>query len=154
MGGIADEVLRGLRRIVSREPAASPFVEFLRYGAASAIALFVDFAALVLLTEFAGIHYLASAAVGFSLGIVVAYVLSVRWVFTSRRLASVPAESAIFLVIGIAGVAINHVAMFGLTESAHLPYTVSKVGSAVLVFTFNFIARKTVLFRVSAAPRG
>ncbi len=154
MGGIADEVLHGLRRIVSREPAASPFVEFLRYGAASAIALFVDFATLVLLTEFAGIHYLASAAVGFSLGILVTYFLSVRWVFASRRLASVPAESAVFLLIGIAGLAINHVAMFGLTEAAHLPYAVSKVGSAGLVFTFNFIARKTVLFRVSAAPRG
>ncbi len=154
MGGIADDVLHGLRRIASREPAASPVAELLRYGAASAAALFVDFATLVLLTEFAGIHYLASAAVGFSLGILVTYFLSVRWVFASRRLASVPVESAVFLLIGIAGLAINHIVMFGLTEAAHLPYAVSKVGSAGLVFTFNFIARKTVLFRVSAAPRG
>jgi putative flippase GtrA len=154
MGGITDEVLHGLRRIASREPAASPMAEFLRYGAASAIALCVDFAVLVLLTEVAGIHYLASAAIGFSLGILVTYFLSVRWVFASRRLASVPAESAVFLLIGIAGLVINHVAMFGLTESAQLPYTVSKIGSACLVFSFNFVARKTVLFRVSTAPKG
>jgi len=154
MGGIADDVLHGLRRSASREPAASPVEEFLRYGAASAIALFVDFATLVLLTEFGGVYYLASAAVGFSLGIAVTYVLSVRWVFASRRLASVPMESAIFLLIGVAGLVINHVAMFGLTEAAHLPYALSKVGSAGLVFTFNFIARKTVLFRISAASKG
>jgi putative flippase GtrA len=154
MGGIADDGMRGLRRIASREPAASPFAEFLRYGAASAVALCVDFAALVLLTEVAGIHYLASAAIGFSLGIAVAYILSVRWVFSARRLASVPAESAIFLLIGIAGLGINHAVMFGLTETAHLPYTVSKIGSACLVFSFNFVARKSVLFRVSTAPKG
>ena len=154
MGGIADDVLHGLRRIASREPAASPFAEFLRYGAASAVALFVDFATLVLLTEVAGVYYLASAAVGFTLGIAVAYLLSVRWVFAARRLASIPVESAIFLLIGVAGLVINHIMMFGLTEGAHFPYAVSKIGSAGVVFTFNFIARKSVLFRASAASKG
>lgn len=154
MGGIADDVLHGLRRVASRAPAASPIAEFLRYGAASAVALLVDFATLVLLTELAGVHYLASAAVGFSLGILVAYVLSIRWVFAARRLASVPAESAIFLLIGVTGLVINHIVMFGLTEAAALPYAVSKVGSAGIVFTFNFIARKTLLFRIAAASKG
>lgn len=154
MGGIADDVLHGLRRIASREPAASPVAEFLRYGAASAVALFVDFATLVLLTEVAGVHYLVSAAVGFTLGIAVAYLLSVRWVFAARRLANVPVESAIFLLIGVAGLVINHIVMFGLTEGAQFPYAVSKICSTGVVFTFNFIARKTVLFRASAASKG
>ena len=154
MGGKVDDVLHGLRRIASREPAASPVEEFLRYGAASAIALFVDFTTLVLLTEVGGLHYLASAAVGFCFGIVAAYLLSIHWVFAARRLASVPVESALFLLIGVAGLGINHVAMLGLTEAAHLPYALSKIGSAGLVFTFNFIARKTVLFRVAAASKG
>lgn len=146
--------MRGLRRAASREPAATPFEEFLRYGVVSAIALFVDFGTLVLLTELAGIHYLASAAIGFTLGILIAYVLSIRWVFPVRRLSNMPAESAIFFLIGVAGLLINHVAMFELTETARFPYAVSKVGAAALVFTFNFTLRKVLLFRVAMAPKG
>ena len=154
MGGIPGVLLRCLRRVASRRPATSSFEEFLRYGAASAVALAADFLTLVLLTEIAGIHYLTSAAVGFSLGVVIAYLLSVRWVFSARRLANMPVESAIFLLIGLAGLLVNHVVMFGLTEIALFPYAVSKIGSAGLVFMFNFILRKTVLFRVSPVAKG
>ena len=140
--------------IVRRQPDGSPFGEFLGYAAASALALAGDFATLVLLTELAGVHYLTSAAIGFSVGILIAYVLSVRWVFARRRLANVWAERAIFALIGVAGLAINHVVMFGLTESAVLPYAVSKLASVGLVFTFNFSLRKAVLFTAPAVSKG
>jgi putative flippase GtrA len=154
MLGKPKSALEGFCQAAGREPVGGPVSEFLRYGAASAVALAVDFGALVLLTELAGLHYLASAAAGFGLGIVVAYLLSIRWVFASRRLASVPAEGAIFLLIGLAGLIINIFVMYGLTELALLPYAVSKVGSVGLVFTFNFSVRKAVLFTAPALPRG
>jgi putative flippase GtrA len=75
-------------------------------------------------------------------------------VFPIRRLSSLPAESAIFFLIGVAGLLVNHMAMFELTEAAHLPYVVSKVGAAALVFTFNFTLRKVLLFRVALASKG
>jgi putative flippase GtrA len=126
-------------------------VEFVRYLAASALALAGDFATLVLLTEVAGLHYLASAAAGFGVGIAIAYILSIRWVFSVRRLTNAAAERLLFLLIGVAGLVINHIVMFGLTEAALLPYPASKVGSAALVFIFNFCIRKGVLF---TAPSG
>jgi putative flippase GtrA len=85
---------------------------------------------------------------------VVAYLLSIRWVFATRRLASASAEGAIFLLIGLAGLIINHFVMYGLTELALLPYAVSKVGSVGLVFSFNFSVRKAILFTAPAAPKG
>lgn len=139
---------RVLRALASRSTPA--FGELIRYGAASGLALAADFGTLVLLTEIAGLHYLASAVVGFGAGILVAYVLSVRWVFASRRLSSVAAESAIFLAVGMAGLAINQVVIYSLTESALLPYTVSKLASAGIVFVFNFSVRKLALFTAPA----
>ena len=146
----ARHVLRDWRRIASRQPASSPFCEFVRYVATSALALAGDVATLVLLTELTGTHYLVSAAAGFGVGILIAYLLSVRWVFSNRRLASAAAERAIFALIGVGGLAINHVVMYGLTEVALLPYMVSKTGSVGLVFSFNFALRKLLLFTIPA----
>lgn len=145
--------MRGLRPDSAARPRRFDLTELVRYGAASAVALACDFTLLVLLTELAGVHYLASAAAGFGVGVLAAYLLSIGWVFSSRRLASVPAECTIFVLIGLAGLVINHLVMFSLTEIALFPYALSKVVSAGLVFTFNFCARKGALFTVRLAPR-
>lgn len=143
--------LRFFRAVASRRGALPPWGELIRYGTASALALAVDFGTLVLLTELFGLHYLASAVIGFGAGILVAYVLSVRWVFTARRLSSVAAESTIFLAVGLAGLAINQIVIYSLTEGALLPYAVSKLASAGIVFTFNFSVRKIALFTAPAS---
>jgi putative flippase GtrA len=156
---------RPLRAAASRGGRTFPFPptarlpvrqleELFRYGAASAVAFAVDLGLLILLTERAGIHYLGSAAIGFSAGIAVAYVLSVRWVFTKRRLNSVLAESTVFVLVGIAGLAINQVVIYSLTEFAFVPYTASKIASAGIVFTFNFSVRKLALFTAPATRQG
>ena len=142
----AATAVRNWRRIASRQPAYSPLCELVRYGAASALAFAGDFTTLVLLTELAGVHYLVSAAAGFGVGILITYFVSVRWVFSNRRLASAAAERTIFVLIGVGGLVINHFVMFGLTEFALLPYAISKIGSVGLVFWFNFILRKLLLF--------
>lgn len=149
------------RRMIGRDPARSPFEEFVRYGLASGVALAADFGTLVVLTELFGVHYLTSAAAGFALGVAIAYGLSVRWVFARRRLASISAERVIFLAVGAAGLVLNHAVMQGLTEGALLPYAVSKSCSAALVFGFNFTLRKALLFTAhrtahtsTLSPRG
>lgn len=145
---------RVFRAVANRQGPVPALGELVRYGATSGFALALDFAALVLLTEVVGLHYLVSAVIGFSLGIAAAYILSVRWVFSTRRLTSMAAESTIFLAIGIAGLLINHGIMYSLTESGLLPYAASKIVSAGIVFTFNFSVRKLALFTAPAARQG
>jgi putative flippase GtrA len=150
----ASGVPGGWLRTADRRPARSPLAEFTRYVAASAFAFIGDFATLVLLTELFGVHYLVSAAAGFGLGILITYGLSIRWVFSTRRLANASMKRMIFVLIGVGGLAINHVVMFSLTETALLPYWLSKVGSVALVFMFNFTLRKALLFTASAGFKG
>ena len=56
--------------------------QLLKTIVASQAAFWLDFGILALLTEAAGLHYLASAAIAFLAGTTVSYVLSIVWVFT------------------------------------------------------------------------
>jgi putative flippase GtrA len=63
-------------------------------------------------------------------------------------------ERMIFVLIGVGGLAINHMVMFSLTEIALFPYWLSKIGAVALVFLFNFTLRKALLFTASARVKG
>jgi putative flippase GtrA len=127
--------------------------QFLKYGLASALALAVDWALMVGLTEFAGLPYLASATVGFAAGMVVAYTLSVRFVFSERRLRSPAAELMIFALVGLAALALNHVLLLVLVERFGMHYAAAKAPVAVACFLLNFTLRKALLFSSArAAP--
>ena len=126
--------------------------EFARYFGASLAAFLVDFAVLIAATEVFGLHYLASASLGFCAGIAVIYLLSVRWVFKHRRLADARAEVAWFLMTGVIGLGLNAVVMFAVTDMAGAPYVAAKIAAAGFVFTFNYLARKTLLFRATETP--
>ena len=121
--------------------------EFVRYFIASGVAFVVDAGTLFLLTHFIGLHYLVSAAVGFILGLLTIYLLSVRWVFSTRRIHNKHHELMLFTVIGIGGLGVNELGMYFLTEILLLHYMFSKLLVSFLVFSWNFGVRKLILFR-------
>ena len=120
--------------------------EGIRYFGASALALAIDFGTYSGLIRIAGVHYLVAAPVGFALGLATVYALSIRWVFRQRRLADARAEFALFAVIGLAGMALNQVIIYGAVELLPGYYEIAKLISAGVVFCFNFISRKVLLF--------
>ena len=126
-----------------------PFInsELIRYFVASGIALLVDVGTLYLLTSFFGVHYLVSAAIGFTLGLVTIYMLSIRWVFSKRRLKKTHHELFIFTLIGIGGLGIYELGLFLLTDLLQFHFMISKLFVTGLVFSWNFGIRKLVLFR-------
>ncbi len=140
----------------SPETASAPLVsalgaegahEFIRYLAASAIALLADVGSLWLLTSVVQVPYLLSGALAFGIGLVIVYVLSVRWVFSERTIRSPLAEFAAFALIGVVGLALNEAILWLLTSALGLFYLVSKSASIIVVFSWNFSARKWLLFR-------
>jgi len=121
--------------------------EFVRYGLASGVALAVDAGLLGVLTSGLGIPYLVSGAIGFMAGLITIYLLSIGWVFQNRNLKDARAELLIFAIIGIVGLGINHAVLYVLTGLVGVHYGLSKAASVVLVFSWNFGARKYLLFR-------
>jgi len=124
--------------------------EGLRYVAAAAVALAVDFGTYVALIRLASVHYLVAAPIGFTLGLVTIYVLSVRWVFTVRRFADARAEFAIFALIGVAGLGLNQAVIYAGVELLSFSPELAKILSAGTVFCFNFGLRKLLLFTRTA----
>jgi putative flippase GtrA len=121
--------------------------EFMRYFVASALALAADAISLYLLTSVVGVPYLVSGAIAFLFGLSIVYLLSVRWVFERRSLQSPVTEFALFATIGIVGLGLNELVLWLLTGVAGFHYLLSKFGSVVIVFSWNFGARKYFLFR-------
>ena len=120
--------------------------EGVRYFGASAAALAVDFGTYSGLIRLAGWNYLVAAPVGFSLGIVLIYLLCIRWVFRHRRLKDARAEFALFVLLAVAGLALNQAIVYAGVERLGLVYELAKVASAGVVFCFNFATRKLLLF--------
>jgi putative flippase GtrA len=113
---------------------------------ASALAFALDFAVLVCLTEFARLNYLVAAACGFTVGLAVTYLLSVAFVFRERRLRSRGLQFAVFVAIGLAGLALTEVLMALVVGRAGVNYAIAKLLVAGASFTFNFAARRLILF--------
>ena len=86
------------------------------YGAASAVALAVDWGTLVVLKNVFGVHYLVAGALAFSAGLVVAYTLSTALVFKGRARYGAKVEFLGFLVTGLAGLALNQALLYGFVD--------------------------------------
>lgn len=120
--------------------------ESARYFGASAVALAVDFGAYSGLIRLAGVDYLVAAPIGFLLGLATVYLLSIRWVFSQRRLSNARAEFAVFASVGIAGMALNQIIVYAGVALLGLVPEIAKLLSAAVVFCFNFTSRKLLLF--------
>jgi putative flippase GtrA len=121
--------------------------QLLRYTLVGALAFVFDFVSLFGLTHYLGVYYLVSAGMAFLVGLSVNYILSVTWVFKKRSVQTKWLEFLIFALIGAVGLALNEVFIWFFTEITRFHYLVSKVGSTVLVYLWNFFGRKFALFR-------
>lgn len=130
--------------------SSSSFKRLLREGAryfgASGIALALDAGIYIGLIRLFGVHHLVAAPAGFAVGVIAIYLLSTRWVFTARRFRNPRLEFALFAGIGIAGMGINQLVIYATVDGMHLVPEAGKFISAGIVFTFNFVTRKLLLF--------
>lgn len=120
--------------------------QLIRYTFVGGLAFLVDFCTLYALTEFLGFHYLLSAGIAFIMGLLTNYLISIKWVFTSRTLDNRKLEFLIFTIIGLIGLGLNELFLWIFTSLAGLYYLFSKILTAILVYLWNFFARKFILF--------
>jgi putative flippase GtrA len=135
----------GLRDIFVHKTQNS-YVQFLRYGFVSVVALVVDFGGLIILKEAAGLNYLVAATISFLLGLVVNYLLSALWVFHSSKLLNKKHEIILFSLIGLVGLALTGLILWVLTSKFKVYYILSKAVATFIVYFWNFGARKKYVF--------
>lgn len=121
-------------------------VQFFRYGIVGGIAFVADYGSLYLLTEFFHLHHLISAAIAFCIGLAVNYAFSTKWVFGESRFRGKWAEFTVFALIGVAGLGLNELIIWFFSDILPLHYMASKLISTAVVFLWNFLARKFIIF--------
>ena len=127
-------------------PTNNWMLQLFRYGFVGGLAFLVDYGTLFVLTHYAGVPYLWSAAIAFILGLVTNYLISISWVFQHSGKMNVWQEFTVFAIIGVIGLGLNELIMYVGTDMMHLHYMISKLISTAIVFFWNFFARKFMLF--------
>ncbi len=125
---------------------SSWLLQLLRYFFVGGFAFIIDYSLLYFFTEYIGIHYLLSASISFIVGLIVNYLLSVKWVFTISKYDNKAIEFIIFGIIGIIGLGLNALLLWIATDLLHIYYMVSKIIVAGIIMLWNFICRKLILF--------
>lgn len=119
------------------------FAQLMKFGIVGVVATVIDFAVLTILTEFFGVHYLTSAAIGFIVSTLFNYFASMRYVFKSRFGANEKhKELMIFVVLSVVGLVLNQIFMWLFVEIVGIFYIFSKVFATTLVMGWNFVSRK------------
>ena len=123
------------------------WTKLLRYGFSSGLALLVDIGLMLLLTQWFGIYYLVAAAVGFSTGCLVTWVLSVSYVFNDQSKRAAGQNLLLFILVGVLGLGLNHIILFVGVDLLQIGLLFAKGLSAALVFWFNFFLRGAYVFK-------
>ena len=106
----------------------------------------IDYLCLIVLVELFGLNYLLSAAIGFIIGSVINYLLSVKFVFVSGKYKKVQTEFTIFMIFTVMGLGLNHFVMYAGADIIELDYRIAKVISLIIVTSFNFVNKKLFVF--------
>ena len=139
--------LESLLKIVFVDKTNNTLIQLFRYLFVGGVAFIADISTLALLTEKFAVHYLLSAGVAFLVGLTVNYLISIYWIFPKSSLSNRSAEFAVFAAVGVIGLGLNEAAMWIFTDTLSFHYMASKVISTAVVFFWNFIARKILLYR-------
>ena len=121
--------------------------QFFRYSLVGAVAFLVDYSVLYVLTEYLNIYYLLSATLSFIAGLIVNYLLSLKWVFHNSKLRSKTVEFGVYGLIGIVGLVLNNLIIYCLTEYLLVYYMISKLIAVGIVMVWNFAGRRFILFK-------
>ncbi len=119
--------------------------EAFRYFVASIAALALDASLLWIgVASFALPPWLAGAF-AYAAGLVLIYLLSIRWVFAARALRNARREFVLFATLGLIGLVLNSLTLHVATGLG-IALPVAKIVSAGIGFVANFISRKLLLF--------
>lgn len=120
--------------------------EFFLYLAVSVVALVFDISVLYAAVNLLSMPAYLAAALAYAVGMVVHYLLSVRYAFVFRRLAeNRRAEATIYALTGALGILINS-AIVHIGGTLAYSLMASKLAAISVSFITIFVIRKITLF--------
>ena len=119
-------------------------LQLIKFAIVGGIAAFVDVGVLVVLKELLNIDVLIASAISFCVSVTVNYVLSMSFVFKSKKQSKVK-EFIIFVCLSVGGLGLNQLILWVGVNFTSIYYLIIKFMAMVIVPVYNFITRKIFL---------
>ena len=119
-------------------------LQLIKFAIVGVIAAFVDVGVLVVLKELLNIDVLIASANSFCVSVTVNYVLSMSFVFKSKKQSKVK-EFIIFVCLSVGGLGLNQLILWVGVNFTSIYYLIIKFMAMVIVPVYNFITRKIFL---------
>ena len=116
-------------------------LEIIRFCFVGGVSFLMDYSILFVLTEFAGVYYLYSSAISFSITVVFNYWLCVIYVFKDAQRQSAR-RAIIFFGTGVVGLGLNQLCMWFFVDVAGLYYMIAKIFATAIVTIWNYITKR------------
>ena len=116
-------------------------LEIIRFCFVGGVSFLMDYGILFALTEFAGVYYLYSSAISFSVTVVFNYWLCVIYVFKDAKKQSTR-RAIIFFGTGVVGLGLNQLCMWFFVDVAGLYYMIAKIFATAIVTIWNYITKR------------
>lgn len=148
------------------EETNNTFIQFFRSIFVGGVATVADMAVLILFRELFKCSESLSAVLGFIAGVTVNYIICTFWVFSKAKVKNRLLDFLAFCVIGIIGLGLTELiiapfslkgifgegilvsnSVFGDLIPTDKYYIIGKLIAIVLVYIWNFCARKFILYR-------
>lgn len=132
--------------------------QILKFVTVGGISFLVDFLVYTILCNVMQIHYIIAGVSGFTVSVVVNYILSMRYVFIPKEDRRKDKEFIIFVILSLIGMFINSVLLFICIDVIYMNFVylkqslsiewmniVAKIFATGIVMIYNFITRKMFL---------
>ena len=116
-------------------------LEIVRFCFVGGVSFLMDYSILFALTEFAGVYYLYSSAISFSITVVFNYWLCVIYVFKGAGKQSAR-QAMIFFGTGVIGLGLNQFCMWFFVDVVGLHYMIAKIFATAIVTIWNYITKR------------
>ncbi|MHC2993850.1 glycosyl transferase family 2 [Pontibacter sp. HJ8] len=113
-------------------------LKFLKFGLVGFSGLILDFGVTFLAKEKLRWNKYIANSLGFAVANTSNYILNRLWTFHSAD-PEIGWQFSKFLLVGVAGLALNNLIVYLLTEKAKLNFYLSKFIATVVVFVWNFL---------------
>lgn len=128
----------------SRQFVGSLLRQFFGFAGIGAVGTTGHYFTLIGLVHIAGMGPLSASALGFTVGALINYMLSYKYLFRSQKRHR---ESMLkFFVVALAGLGLNSVAVKLGIDAAHLHYLVAQLAATAIVLVWNFSINKVWTF--------
>ena len=125
-------------------PFKKRILEIIRFCISGGVCFLVDYGTMVLFKECFGFNYLIATGIGFTVSVILNYLMCVFWAFENVNKNNKKAM-ALFLITSIIGLGLNELFMWFFVDIIVIHYMISKIITAALVMIWNYVTKRKVL---------